>query len=101
MSRLRLLSGPDPAAGSEALNAHVQRFGPLPAVGPGLFDAIERSGLTGRGGAAFPVAKKWRAVSAAGGGSALIEIVAEGEAQSFKKRTPLCAPAQPSFAWRT
>src|SRR5438874_6073609 len=66
MSRLRLLSGPDLAAGSEALNAHVQRLGPLPAVGPGLFDSVERSGLTGRGGAAFPVARKWRAVSAAG-----------------------------------
>ena len=87
MSRLRLLSGPDLAAGSEALNAHVQRFGPLPAVGPGLFDSVERSGLTGRGGAAFPVARKWRAVSAAGGGGALIVNGAEGEPQSFKDRT--------------
>ncbi|TME07320.1 MAG: hypothetical protein E6I69_08285 [Chloroflexi bacterium] len=87
MSRLRLLSGPDLAAGSEALNAHVQRLGPLPAVGPGLFDSVERSGLTGRGGAAFPVARKWRAVSAAGGGGALIVNGAEGEPQSFKDRT--------------
>src|SRR5438132_1198105 len=75
MSRLRLLSGPDLAAGSEALNAHVQRFGPLPAVGPGLFDSVERSGLTGRGGAAFPVARKWRAGSAAGGGGRLPTLV--------------------------
>ena len=87
MSRLRLLSGPDLAAGSEALNPHTQRLGPLPAVGPDLFDSMERSGLTGRGGAAFPVARKWRAVSAAGGGGALIVNGAEGEPQSFKDRT--------------
>src|SRR5439155_486349 len=87
MSRLRLLSGPDLAAGSEALNPHVQRLGPLPAVAPDLFDSMERSGLTGRGGAAFPVARKWRAVSAAGGGGALIVNGSEGEPQSFKDRT--------------
>ena len=87
MSRLRLLSGPDLAAGPETLYAHAQRFGPLPATGPGLLDAIERGGLTGRGGAAFPVARKWRAVNAAGGGGPLIVNGAEGEPQSFKDRT--------------
>ena len=62
------------------LAAHVARYGPLPAQ-PGqqgqaqLIAAVERSGLAGRGGAAFPAARKMRAVAArrpagAGGGAA-------------------------------
>jgi NADH:ubiquinone oxidoreductase subunit F (NADH-binding) len=59
------------------LQAHADRYGPLPAqparpagpalaAGPaGLIAAVERAGLTGRGGAAFPTARKMRAVTSA------------------------------------
>jgi NADH:ubiquinone oxidoreductase subunit F (NADH-binding) len=53
------------------LPAHTGRYGPLPArpAGPAgraeLIAAVERAGLTGRGGAAFPMARKMRAVTTA------------------------------------
>ena len=53
------------------LPAHAARYGPLPVqpAGPAgqaqLIAAVERAGLTGRGGAAFPMARKMRAVTAA------------------------------------
>lgn len=86
MSRLRLLAGPDLSAGPESLQSQVQRLGPRPAGGKALIEAVERSGLTGRGGAAFPVARKWRSVAAAGGDAVLVVNGAEGEPQSFKDR---------------
>ncbi|MBV8195041.1 MAG: proton-conducting membrane transporter [Candidatus Dormibacteraeota bacterium] len=48
----------------EALAHHRAAFGPLPHPGAALIDELERSGLTGRGGAGFPAAIKWRAVAA-------------------------------------
>src|SRR5215472_17553874 len=83
MSRLRLLAGPDLSTGAESLPSQVQRLGPLPASGRALADAIERSGLAGRGGAAFPVACKWRSV---GRDAVLVVNGAEGEPQSLKDR---------------
>lgn len=60
---------------------------PLPRVGHGLIDAIERAGLVGRGGASFPVATKWRAVEQRSHGRAVIVVNgAEGEPQSKKDR---------------
>ena len=60
---------------------------PLPHVGHGLIDAIERAGLVGRGGASFPVATKWRAVAQRSRGRAVIVVNgAEGEPQSKKDR---------------
>src|SRR6202011_6042798 len=56
-------------------------------AGRPLIEAIVRSGLTGRGGASFPVGDKWRAVAAASKGSAgVIANGAEGEPQSHKDR---------------
>ena len=48
------------------LAGHLAAFGPLPyRGGPGLLIAgVAESGLTGRGGAAFPVARKLAAVAA-------------------------------------
>jgi NADH:ubiquinone oxidoreductase subunit F (NADH-binding) len=51
-------------AGSESLATHRQRLGPLPALSSSdLIAELESSGLLGRGGAGFPVARKWRAVA--------------------------------------
>ncbi len=38
----------------------------MPAGGAALIDEVERAGLRGRGGAAFPTATKLRTVAAAG-----------------------------------
>jgi len=84
---MKLLSGPDLSLGPERLAAHVQRLGPLPQGGHALVEVLVRSGLTGRGGAAFPVGLKWRVVAAASRGSAVVIVNgAEGEPHSKKDR---------------
>jgi NADH:ubiquinone oxidoreductase subunit F (NADH-binding) len=78
------LVGPPP----EDLAAHLQRYGNRPSArgaGAGaLVEAIETVGLTGRGGAHFPAAIKWRGVLAAGGGGTVIANGAEGEPLAAK-----------------
>lgn len=60
---------------------------PLPRVGNGFIDAIERARLVGRGGASFPAATKWRAVEQRSHGRAVVVVNgAEGEPQSKKDR---------------
>ena len=51
-----------------------------------LIDEIERSGLRGRGGAAFPVARKMRAVAACRGPRFVVGNGTEGEPASSKDR---------------
>jgi NADH:ubiquinone oxidoreductase subunit F (NADH-binding) len=64
-----------------------ERLGPLPQVGANFIDAIARSRLLGRGGAAFPMATKWRAVAERSNGRAVIVVNgAEGEPRSQKDR---------------
>jgi NADH:ubiquinone oxidoreductase subunit F (NADH-binding) len=94
------------AAGAPlGLQAHLSRYGPLRPAGPlavagpagpaggqdwaGLIAQVERAGLTGRGGAGFPTARKLRAVAGAGRrgrrrGAALIANGAESEPASGK-----------------
>ena len=61
--------------------------GPLPHVDRHFIDAIERTALFGRGGAAFPTAVKWRAVAERSGGHAVVVVNgAEGEPRSLKDR---------------
>jgi NADH:ubiquinone oxidoreductase subunit F (NADH-binding) len=56
----------------------------------GFLDSIQASGLVGRGGAAFPVAAKWRAVKAAPGDDKYVICNAdEGEPGTFKDRALL------------
>lgn len=89
---MRVLAGRDLATGSEGLAEHVRRLGPLPAPGPSLVELLVRTGLTGRGGAAFPVGAKWRSVAAASNGSAVIVVNgAEGEPHSKKDRLLMTA----------
>ena len=68
------------------MTAHVHRLGPLPAIGPGVIDAVERSGLAGRGGASFPVGRKWRSMAKSRGKAVVVVNGAEGEPQSLKDR---------------
>jgi NADH:ubiquinone oxidoreductase subunit F (NADH-binding) len=76
-----------PSAGSSpSLAAHLARHGPLPALrgeGAALIAAIEASGLTGRGGAGFPTARKLAAV-AAGRNPVVVANGVEGEPPSHK-----------------
>jgi len=82
------------------LAAHVDHHGPLPVPQPGdtawgaRFAAlIDTAGLTGRGGAAFPSARKLALVRGAGPGCALVVNAMEGEPASCKDRVLLtCAP---------
>ena len=68
------------------LDAH-DHLEPLPNTGERFLDALERSGLAGRGGAGFSTATKWRAVARRSHGDAVIVANgAEGEPQSKKDR---------------
>lgn len=62
--------------------------GALHGGGDRVLDAVERSGLSGRGGAAFPVARKWRTVRDAGGGGPRYVVANgdEGDPGSFADR---------------
>jgi NADH:ubiquinone oxidoreductase subunit F (NADH-binding) len=84
---MKLLSGPALSSGPERLREHAARLGPLPKGGPGLTDLLVRTGLTGRGGAGFPVGLKWRTVAGGSRGSATVIVNgAEGEPHSKKDR---------------
>ncbi|MGN6325057.1 NADH-ubiquinone oxidoreductase-F iron-sulfur binding region domain-containing protein [Pseudolysinimonas sp.] len=77
------------AAGRNAdLSAHLAAYGALdvPAARRVLIDELQRSGLTGRGGAAFPTAAKLSAVAAQSRtrGRVVIANGAEGEPRSVK-----------------
>jgi len=82
------MAGPPLASGAERWQDHARRLGARPAGGPWLMDALEKSGLRGRGGAAFPAGRKWAAVADASEGNAVVVINAsEGEPLSLKDRT--------------
>ena len=83
-----------PASGAATdLRDHLHRFGGLPAINRDwLFGELERSGLRGRGGAAFPVATKVAAVGRQEKTVVIINVT-EGEPASLKDRVlALTAP---------
>jgi NADH:ubiquinone oxidoreductase subunit F (NADH-binding) len=84
---IALLAGPAADHGMENLAEHRQRLGPLPPAQGTLIDALERSDLRGKGGAAFPVASKWRAVASQRAGTPVVVANGgEGEPLSRKDR---------------
>lgn len=88
---MRLLDGPPPASGPERLASHLHRLGPLPSAA-GLIPLLEASGLRGRGGAGFPVGRKWRTVAERRSGrAAVLANGAEGEPLSLKDRVLMAA----------
>ena len=87
MSMLRLLAGPDLMSGPEPLAEHGRRLGPLPPHVDNLIETLVRSGLSGRGGASFPVGLKWRSIACRSRRSAVVVVNgAEGEPHSRKDR---------------
>jgi len=85
----RLLAGPPLSAGPEPLAAHVARLGriPDPADRTEIVQVLDAAGLLGRGGAGFPVARKWDSVAGRASGHAVVLANgAEGEPLSSKDR---------------
>jgi NADH:ubiquinone oxidoreductase subunit F (NADH-binding) len=85
----RLLSGPSTAAGAESLADHRSRLGDVPGrtERSSLIRSLEASGLLGRGGAGFPVGRKWVSVAGRAKGDAIVLANgAEGEPLSHKDR---------------
>ncbi len=63
---------------------HLRRYGRARFRGAALVEHVQAAGLTGRGGAAFPVATKLSAVANAGGSPVAVANGAEGEPASSK-----------------
>ena len=85
-----LVPAAEPSRRPLPLAEHLTRYGGLPLLGAAaLLDVVEASGLTGRGGAAFPVHRKWRAVAAGAGRRVVVANGAEGEPASAKDKTML------------
>jgi NADH:ubiquinone oxidoreductase subunit F (NADH-binding) len=73
------------------LSEHLARHGPLPwrlarPEACSMIAEIRRAGLTGRGGAGFPTARKLEAVAAAGGRPIVVANGTEGEPASAKDK---------------
>jgi NADH:ubiquinone oxidoreductase subunit F (NADH-binding) len=74
--------------GPTGLVEHEYRFGPVPLDWRPrrLIDAVERSGLVGRGGAGFPTGRKLRSVAAGRRPAVVVANGSEGEPASAKDR---------------
>jgi NADH:ubiquinone oxidoreductase subunit F (NADH-binding) len=88
----RLLAGLDELP-TARLDSHLDVHGPLPNLhgwAPGqIVDLVEQSGLRGRGGAAFPAARKLDAVASRRGPKVIVANGVEGEPASKKDRALL------------
>jgi NADH:ubiquinone oxidoreductase subunit F (NADH-binding) len=83
----RLLAGLDRAGATMSLAEHEQIHGPVTSITPhALIEAVELSGLRGRGGADFPTARKLRAVASGRRVSAVVVNGSETEPASAKDR---------------
>jgi NADH:ubiquinone oxidoreductase subunit F (NADH-binding) len=90
----RLLAGYHALGRPADLGDHLSRYGPPPFPEPGsrtrvrtrLIGLVEEAGLTGRGGGAFPTARKMRSVAASGRPAVVVVNAAEGEPLSGKDR---------------
>jgi NADH:ubiquinone oxidoreductase subunit F (NADH-binding) len=83
----RVLSGLGADGARLTLARHLDVHGPLPRLAPeDIVDAVERSGLRGRGGADFPTAIKLRAVAARRRRAVVVVNGSETEPGSQKDR---------------
>jgi NADH:ubiquinone oxidoreductase subunit F (NADH-binding) len=86
----RLLAGARADGAPVSLEAHLATHGMPPALhGARLIDLVEASGLTGRGGGAFPTGTKLRAVAARRGRKYVVVNGTEGEPVSHKDKALL------------
>lgn len=92
-SGARLLAGAHVTANRPRLQLHLEIYGPLAPSPRGgrrsadqLLGAIEASGLTGRGGAAFPTGRKLATVGSLRRRPVVVVNVMEGEPASAKDR---------------
>jgi len=69
-----------------SLHEHHQVHGAAPPATAALIDAVEQSGLRGRGGASFPAGRKLRSVAGRRGPRVVLVNGAEGEPMSAKDR---------------
>jgi len=78
------------ARDARPLSGHLDVHGEAPVLGradgPELIDWVARAGLRGRGGAAFPTARKLAAVAESGRRAIVVANGAEGEPASAKDR---------------
>ncbi len=79
----RLLAGA-PHDRPLGLTGHLALHGPAPLDAPRLIEVVERSGLTGRGGAGFPTGRKLRSVLGGKGRPVVVANGSEGEPASAK-----------------
>lgn len=94
---IRLLANWHCTGAPESLGAHLDRLGPMPLPSSGgrggghapLIAAVEESGLTGRGGAAFPTGRKMRTVANGRGTPVFVANAMESEPASHKDETLL------------
>jgi NADH:ubiquinone oxidoreductase subunit F (NADH-binding) len=92
LMEVRILAGPPASVGPESLGEHGARLGRVPdgRAAVAAISTLEASGLLGRGGAGFPVGRKWRSVVGQTGGRPVVLVNgAEGEPLSAKDRTLL------------
>ena len=86
----RLLAGPPASAGAERYAAHLDRLGPAGHLGREpveLRSAVRASGLLGRGGGEFPLARKLDLAAASPGAPVVVVNASEGEPASRKDAT--------------
>ncbi|GAB3970178.1 NADH-ubiquinone oxidoreductase-F iron-sulfur binding region domain-containing protein [Actinoallomurus acanthiterrae] len=83
---VRLLAGYHALGRRAGLDDHLAQYGtpPLTAAGAALIQAVEESGLTGRGGGGFPTGRKLRSVAAGRRSAVVVVNAAEGEPASGK-----------------
>jgi NADH:ubiquinone oxidoreductase subunit F (NADH-binding) len=84
---VRLLAGSSERGSPAGLADHLARYGPLPTGGDGpldLIDAVDRSGLRGRGGAGFPMSRKLRTVAAGRGRKIVVANGCDGDPATAK-----------------
>ncbi len=83
----RLLAGLDPSGATMTRAEHERIHGPMPRSSAAeLIEAVERSGLRGRGGADFPTARKLQSVRQRRRGTVLVVNGSETEPASAKDR---------------
>jgi NADH:ubiquinone oxidoreductase subunit F (NADH-binding) len=90
----RLLAGYHTTGRAADLRDHLSQYGPPPFPELGSRDRtrawltglVEKAGLTGRGGGAFPTARKMRSVEASGRPAVAVVNACEGEPLSGKDR---------------